>query len=260
MVYRLRLLAGAGLLSLALAACQSPPDGQSASGPATAADAAVDETLRRSAEQAEAAFDYRAAAEHYTKLMTRSPGDRGIVLKLAKALRYSGQTQPAIDLLLAWTEQKDDKGADMLGELGKAFLAADRGPVALRYLREADAARPGQWDVLSAMGVAQDSLGDHANAQDSFNRALAAAPDNPVVLNNLGLSLAASGDLPQAVAMLRRANDQPRANAQMRLNLAMLLALSGDPAGAERVARGDLTAEQLREHAALYLRLAKGRM
>ena len=247
-------LLAALVLALALAACQDlAPSAPEA--PAAADDGVIAPTLTKAALAAEAAFDYRAAASHWRTLHERDPGNREVTLAYGRNLRYSGQTAAAIDLLAA-EMARAGRDPRLVGELGKAHLAADHQAVAARFLAEAADGLPKDWSLRSALGVAYDFQGLSDKAEQAHRAALALAPDNPIVLNNLALSLAQAGKLADAVAVLRQAVDSPDAEAQQRQNLALLLALQGDAAGAERLARQDLPMDALRTNLAYYKALS----
>lgn len=215
----------------------------------------VESTALSAATAAEAMSDYRAAASNWDILFRQHPDDPGLALKLARALRYSGQVQPSIDVAAGFLDRHGPDPA-LLGELGKDYLAGDRLGLAVRTLRQAAEAAPGDWEPLSALGVALDGQHNYADAQQAYARGLALSPDNPVLLNNLGLSLAEAGDLGKAEATLLKAVDQPRATAQVRQNLALIKALAGDPDAAERLARQDLPADAVRSNGIYYRGLA----
>jgi Flp pilus assembly protein TadD len=244
--------ARAALLTLPLlAACAGGP---SPAGDDRLADA-VEPSLRAAAASAEAARDYKGAAQHWGTLYQRHPRNADIALSLARSLRYAGQPQQSADIMQAQLEARP-ADADLLTELGKDYLAADRVKLALGILEQARAAAPGRWDVHSALGVALDNAGRYDEAIQAYARALALSPDNPRVLNNMGLSQALAGKLDDAVATLSRAADHPRASSQVRQNLAVLLALKGDGAQAEKLQRQDLPPEMARNNAAILRALA----
>jgi Flp pilus assembly protein TadD len=251
----MRLPLFAALLIAPLAGCAglSPP-GAEESGLAKA----VEPSLRAAAVTADANNDWKGAAQHWRTLYQRLPGEQAITLSLARALRYSGQGQQAADVVQ--TElARHGRDARLVGELGKAYLAADRIGLAVRNLEEAQALTPDDWELHSALGVALDSLTRHDEARTAYGRALQLAPDHPLVLNNLGLSQALDGQLDEAIATLTHAHEQPQAGMQIRQNLALLLALQGDAEAAERVAAKDLPAEMVRNNAGIYRMLATGR-
>jgi Flp pilus assembly protein TadD len=219
------------------------------------ADAVIDDMARAAALTADSAHDYETAAGNWNILYQRHPDDSGLALNLARDFRYGGHAQSAIDVAGLFIERHGPSAA-MLAELGKDYLAANRLGLAERTLRQAAAAAPSDWQVLSALGVTIDYQGGHVQAEEIYARALALSPDNPILLNNLGLSQAQNGQLAGALATLRRAADQPAATAQVRQNLALVEALSGDPEVAERLSRQDLSPEMVRANAAYFKLLA----
>ena len=215
----------------------------------------ISDSLMSAAANAEASGDFRSAAAHYRTLLERSPRDRRVALKLARAMRLAGDSRQAA-ALLEQTSRGEKPSADMLIELAKAYLSSDQMPVALRYLNQAKPLAPDNWEIMSLLGVIHDYQGANAEARSHYAAALALAPDNSIVLNNLGLSLAMAGDLEAAIATLEKAKDQPGASHHIRQNLALLLAMKGDAAGAERFARKDQSPEMVRANLRYFRALA----
>ena len=223
--------------------------------PVQKSDAVIDEMSRRAALAAESTHDYEAAAGNWNILYQRHPDDPALALNLARDLREAGKLQNAIDVMNGFVDHHGPSDT-MLAELGKDYLAADRFGLAERTLRQAATLAPGDWHILSALGVTLDYQGNHAEAQDTYRRALVLSPDNPVLLNNLGLSQAQSGRLADALSTLKRAVDQPAATAQVRQNLALIQALAGDPEAAARLSRQDLPPDMARANAAYFRMLS----
>lgn len=217
--------------------------------------AAVEPALRAAAIQAEASRDYKGAAQHWGTLFQRNRKNPEIGLALARSLRYAGQPLQSADIMQDLLDA-NPKDADMLAELGKDYLAADRLNLAMSTLERARAAAPDRWDVHSATGVALDSAGRFDEAAQAYAKALELSPDNPRVLNNLGLSQAQAGKLDAAIATMNLAAEHPKAGTQIRQNLALLLALKGDPAKAEKLLRQDLPPDMARHNGLLLRSLA----
>ncbi len=72
------------------------------------------------------------------------------------------------------------------------------------------------------LGLAYDRLGDHKQAQDYYERALAAAPNEAATLNNLGYSLYLDDRYTDALARLKPAARLDPANRQIANNLALV--------------------------------------
>jgi Flp pilus assembly protein TadD len=212
---------------------------------------AVEPSLKAAAAAAENSHDYAGAVQHLSTLYSRNPKDMTTGLALARNLRHEGQGQTAADLMQSQLLANPGNG-DLLLELGKDYLAADRTGLAVKSLTQARAAAPTHWETLSVLGAALDTAGYTKEALEVLAAADRLSPDNPEVLNNLGLCLAVSGQLPAAIETLRRAADLPSAGMQVRENLALLLALRGDTARAENLTRHDLPASQAEDNVRLY--------
>jgi Flp pilus assembly protein TadD len=238
---------------LFLAACAAGPETQETVLPKNL----ISDSLLSAAAHAEASGDYRTATAHYRTLFDRSPKDKSIALKLARAMRISGEPRQAASFL-ELIARGEKPGADLFIELAKAYLSSDQMPLALRYLNQAKPLAPNNWEIMSLLGVIHDYQGANAEARGHYAAALALSPDNSVVLNNLGLSLAMAGDLDVATATLEKAKDQPGASHHIRQNLALLLAMKGDAAGAERFARKDQSPEMVRANLRYFRALADG--
>ena len=232
-----------------LSACVAPPSQEERS-----LSENVDLSLKSSASAAENAFDYKSAAAHYRTLLIKQPDSLPAALSYGRTLRYSGQNQAAIDVLLAALEHHGEQSA-ILTELAKAYLGLDQPDLALRFLTRAAERTPEDWRIFSAIGVANDYRNDPTLAEEAYLEALRLSPDNPIVLNNYGLSLAQAGRLSDAVTRLRQAADTPRATAQIRQNLALALALAGERDQALRMAKKDLSPDMVRNNMALFSKI-----
>lgn len=217
----------------------------------------VEPSLRSAAHTAEASHDYKGAAQHWRTLYQRNPGDKAVAVALARAMRYAGMAQQGADLMQDALERLG-RDANLAAELGKCYLAAERVGLALKALAEAEQLDQTRWDAPSAIGVALDLQGRHAEAEAAYRRALALSPDNPEIVNNLALSLALSGKLDEALVLMGRAADHPKAGLQMRQNLALLTALKGNAAEAARLAGRDLPPDMARANAEIFRHLANG--
>jgi Flp pilus assembly protein TadD len=230
------------LAGSALAACQDAPQKNISE--------AVDQTLRQGGAMAAASGGWQEAAATYRSLYERNPGDTGAALGWLHSLRNNGQADEAMRVGAAATARHPDDAA-LLGEYGKARLAARDLAGALETLAAAASRAPRDWTLQSAIGIARDLRGEHREAQEAYRAALELVPNNPTVLNNLALSLALSGDLEGGIASLEGASF--RGSPQTRQSLALLYALKGDTARAAPLLRRDLPERQASENLA-YLR------
>lgn len=246
-------LMGSVALALAMSGCAMTAE----TGPKPADQAAnVEPALRQAAIMSERNASYGEAAQHYAALHGRHPEDKAITLALARNLRFAGNPQKAIAVLNNSAAGQAPDALTLL-EMGKDYLAADQLNLAEPTLERARAAAPLNWEILSSLGVVYDYKGDYQKAQQQYDAALFADPENPTVLNNKALSLAQQGRLDEAVATMKAATDQPSASAQARQNLALLMALKGDADAAERLARKDLPPAVAEANIEYYRSLAK---
>jgi len=236
----------------ALAACETPAPAAPAPSETTRK---IESSLLDAARTAEQRRDHQTAASYYRGVYERDPTSLEGVLGLSRSLRQLARPKEA-RAVVERAIVKRPQDAALLAELGKAQLGADAALDAIESLSKADALRPGDWEVNSALGVAYDRTGMYDQAERRYREALGLSPDNVTVLNNLGLSLAQSGRLSQGVDALERASSLPESTPQVRQNLALLYAMKGDLKATERLVRRDLSGELAEQNLAYYRRLS----
>ncbi|MEX2648221.1 MAG: tetratricopeptide repeat protein [Alphaproteobacteria bacterium] len=241
----------AALAPVLLAACVATPPPSSQNNQAQ-----VDSSLRAAALASQEVRNYAGAAAYYSSLYERDTKDLDVVMGFARNLRYLGDVGRAAAVLEAALEDNPDDER-LLGEYGRALLAADRPADALVPLERVAEGAPDDWQIRSALGIAYDMVDRHDEAVAAYEAALAIAPGSPSALNNLALSQAMAGDIDAGVATLRRASLRTGAGVQVRQNLALLLALSGRLDEAEKLVAADLPAEMARRNIAYLRRLAE---
>ncbi len=180
-----------------------------------------------------------------------NPGNSDLAVRFSKALRGMGSLNEA-GSLMARTMLEHPSDVGVLTEYSRVMLSARQGGDALGPIAQAISREPDNWELHSLEGVAYDQVGDFANATQSYERALAASPNNPNVLNNYGLSRALAGDPEGAEMLLRAAVAEPGATMQMRQNLALVLGVQGKFDEAGRVSRADLPPEAVENNVAYY--------
>ncbi len=166
------------------------------------------------------------------------------LVRIAEASRAAGDTASAARLFRRAIKIDPNHVAAQQG-LGKTLLALDMPRAAIEHFRAAiagQAAMLGKPGISSynGLGVAFDTVGEHAAAQIAYRDGLVHHPENLTLRNNLGLSLALSGQHEDAIALLRAVNDHPSATARHRQNLALAYGLAGKVESAEETAKHDL--------------------
>lgn len=105
---------------------------------------------------------------------------------------------------------------------GRALLERGYTNEALAQLSVAAVTGPDLITANNLLGLAYDRLGQHKQAQEYYERALTAAPDEAATLNNLGYSLYLDDRYADALARLKSAARRDPANVQVANNLALV--------------------------------------
>ena len=237
-------LSATALLALCLGGCKAI--GPNAAGPETTGSIG-----ERGGQDAVSRGEVAALGERYNA----DPGNAGLAIRYARALRATDQSNQA-SALLQQAALRNPKDTLLLGAYGKSLVEAGRYREAQEVLSNAHSPANPDWRILSAQGSAAAQLGDHARARGFYEAALKIRPNEPSVLSNLGLSYALAHDLDQAEQALRLAAEQPGANARVRANLALVLGLKGRFPEAEATLRRDMSPEEAAANVASLRKLA----
>jgi Flp pilus assembly protein TadD len=189
----------------------------------------------RAGDMAMATGDKTSAIAFYRRAAGLTPKDPVPVVRLAEALAKSGARAAALEAYVQ-AQARDPKSAAIDLAMGRLALQLDQPQDAL-----ADFEGAGRLSQSTAawngMGVAQDALGDHAQAQADYLKGLALKPGDRSLRNNLGLSQALAGHYPDAIATFSALLDEPGSVPGERLNLALVYGLQGDDDKAAHTAR-----------------------
>jgi Flp pilus assembly protein TadD len=187
--------------------------------------------------------DWRRDVAVYGQQYRADPGNVGVALRYAQALRATTQRSQAV-AVLERVSLANPRNKAALGEYGRALAEAGDYQQAFEVLGRAHSPDQPDWHILSAQGAVLDQMGRHAEAQRYYLTALKIVPEEASILSNLGLSYALSKDLQNAEATLRRAVAQHAADPRVRQNLALVVGLQGRFAEAETIARADLPPDE----------------
>lgn len=219
----------------------------------------MDETMLKSAQSAEAAGDYRQAAQYYQQLSDKNPDIVQYKVGLADAFRRGGDMDRALatyDTALATDKQS------IAAKEGKALALLQKGDfdTAEKMLGEIRASGKASWRTYNALGVLTASRQSPAQAKPFFDEALRASPNNSSIMNNMGLTLALAKDFDGAAAMLTQASQlsvsKPPVKKQIDLNLALVYASAGKLENAEAIARQYFDGAALSNNLGFYAYLA----
>lgn len=239
-------------LVLALAACTTPEPGLSSletKQDSLVADKSVGAFVRVG-DAMLAAGDFSSAVTAYRHAAQLDPRDPVPLARLGTALASAHAYTEAADayrqaLALAPKDPGIHRG------LGSVLLAVGKPAVALTHL-EAARAKGEEPSLLNAIGVADDLLGRHEEAQKSYRAGLRLSPGHVGIRNNLGLSQALAGDYKAAIATLSELVKSPAATPRQRQNLALAYGLAGDSDHAAAIARLDLGEAEVKNNLAYY--------
>lgn len=179
-----------------------------------------------------------SAISLYRQAHVAAPEEPEPLLKLGQALAETGQFQEAAGAFQTALTLQPTNGEALRG-LGNAQIGLGRPDAALQTL-ETIAGREENASVLNSIGVAQDLLGRHGEARDTYQKALALAPADLDLASNLALSNSLMGNHSEAINQMRRTAAAPLATARHRRNLAMLLFFAGSETEAQSILSRDL--------------------
>lgn len=178
--------------------------------------------------------DYTGAVSDYSEALKINPQfiwslrNRGYLL-----YRYLNQPQQALEDINRAIEIKSDDAWSYVDRGGvREGMGEER--LALEDYRKALSLSPGNRVILYRIGVALMYLGDAAQAEDSFNRAIEGEPeeDNPLQLNRRGLARLALEKYADAVSDFESAMRlDPENRAALKLLRFVALQMSGMPVG-----------------------------
>jgi Flp pilus assembly protein TadD len=194
--------------------------------------------------------DYASAAGFYRRAHEQNESDFEALLGLGTAMSRLGAHDEAVRTLRkALAAQPGDP--DARRELGNALVALGQPSLAIAEF-EASFDKKQDARCLNGMGVALDMLGEQAAAQEQYQAGLRLEPGNLSIRNNLALSFAVSGKYADSLRLLEPIARQPNATPRQRQNLALIYGLAGNRDKAAAVARLDLDEISVRRNLAFY--------
>jgi len=214
------------------------------------------DTLMRIGAAAHAGGDLANAVAIYRRAATIEQLAPAPFVAAGNVLIEMGQINEAI---LAYKSALDRVAEDpeALRGLAKAYLRTGRPELAGAPLSVAYKQTPDDPKLLQLIGVADDFIGQHKEAQARYRRGLELLPADSALSVDLALSLALTGNYPEAIGLLRPIATTPIASPRERQTLALVYGLAGDRAAAEQMARRDLDQASVQHNLAYYERLRK---
>jgi Flp pilus assembly protein TadD len=203
------------------------------------------------ADASRSAGDFSNAVNLYRHAATLQPSNPEPLAALGDTLIEMGKVDEAItNYNAALKLSPRDQGA--LRGLAKAYLKTGRPDLAASPLAVAYKDDPNDPKLLLLIGVSDDFIGQHANAQARYQQGLHLAPADRSLTLNLALSLALTEKYDAAIALLRPLAFAPAATPRERQTLALIYGLKGDQRSALQLSRMDLDAAAAQHNLAFY--------
>ena len=144
----------------------------------------------------------------------------------ARTARFAGHYDEAVRTLsqLMLVAADDPR---VVAEYGKTLAEQGRAQEATEFLNRAIELSSNDWTLYSALGVADDQLGNPVAARMAYEHALALKPNEASVLNNYALSRMMANDADGARILMARAQAAGgSADAKIAANIAMIAKLT----------------------------------
>src|SRR5205823_789319 len=138
------------------------------------------------------------------------------------------------------------------GWLAQGYLKPGRPALAGAQLEVAFQDTPDDPKQMQLLGVADDFIGQHREAQAHYRRGLELKPGDPALALDLALSLALTENYEEAIATLVPIAKAPTSGPRERQTLALIYGLKGDRAQAAQLGRRDLNAASVDHNLAYY--------
>ena len=211
-------------------------------------------TLMRIGEAAHAGGDLTNALRIYRQAATLEPTAAAPFVAAGNTLVEMDQVNEAI-LTYQSALERQPRDPEALRGLARAYLKTARPELAGAPLQTAYEDSPNDPKLLQLIGVADDLLGQHAEAQARYRRGLELLPADVGLKLDLALSLALTGDYDKAIAELTPIANSPMSTPPIRQALALVYGLKGDRPMAERLGQIDLEPSSVQHNLAYYDRL-----
>lgn len=195
--------------------------------------------------------DFGNAVNLYRHAATLEPSNPEPLSALGDTLLQMGKVDEAITNYNA-ALKLNSRDQTALRGLARAYLKTGRPELAANPLAVAYKDNPNDPKLLLLIGVSDDFIGQHANAQARYQQGLRLAPADPSLALDMALSLALTEKFDAAIATLRPLAFSPTATPQERQTLALIYGLKGDQRSAMQLARMDLDAAAAQHNLAFY--------
>jgi Flp pilus assembly protein TadD len=213
-------------------------------------------TLMRIGAAAHADGDLGNAVSIYRRAAMLDPHSVAPFVAAGNTLLEMGEVNEAI---VAYNSalHRNARDPEALRGLARAYLSSGKPQLAGQPLSAAYQATPNDPKLLELIGVADDFIGQHEEAQARYRRGLELLPHDPALSLDLALSLALTGSYGEAIGILRPLATAVTSTPRERQTLALIYGLQGNRKAAEQMARLDLDPLSVQRNLAYYDSLRK---
>ncbi len=184
-----------------------------------------------------------AALQIAQGVVAAHPDDVAALVRLGNAQSALGENEAAESSFRRALEQDSGSSVAKFG-LARLHLLSDPA-LALQELKDLLRHAPDDPKVLTDLGVADDMMSHHDDAQLAYRHALSISPALMSAQVDLGLSMALSGKVDQALTLLGPLAQSSDASPKVRQDYAVAAALAGRTDDARSILHQDLPAEQV---------------
>ncbi len=205
----------------------------------------------RLGDDVQAQGDLVSAAEMYRRAAradTRSPLPPAALGDVLRRLQKYDEAEQAFREALS---RNPYSGSSLQG-FGLLMIEQGNADTAIAALGVAVDEEAADHRVYNMLGIAYDTLGDHAQAQSYYLAGLAQAPDNRSLRNNMALSLALQERYDAAIDQVRLLAQADDADESVRHNLALIYGLSGQIEKAGKLLRNDMSEADVANNLSFY--------
>lgn len=214
------------LVSSMLAACSSTSETTQKNEPTKEFARKFNNALEATARNAEDTGNTPELIASLAQLYARNPSDPRLALRYAKALRDDEQLELAGQVLEPFANAKEQQYPEAMTELALISVAQGDYNYGKMIARNAITVTPNNGRAYMALGTAQDALGNHQAAEESFRKGLSYWNGDPApILNNLALNLASQGYLKESVSILQKAKQISPRRMEIERNLRIIRTL-----------------------------------
>lgn len=190
--------------------------------------------------------NYNTAHGFYSQALEKDPDNKEARIGIARMLKETNRPHEALKELRT-ALKTDPNNADLQVEVCRLQIELNQAGEAKKTASSLCEKDPKNPSYLNLLAVSHDLSGEHQQARDVYQKAIALNPDDLHLRSNLGLSYALAGETAKSLTLLEEVAGNPHATAKDRQNLAIAYSLAGLTSKAKPLFLQDLSEEETLE-------------